>query len=207
MKTILIVTAILLVLPIVKQLIVFGIARLIGRAVGQAALNQQPDEIQLIEADSRAWKNAQAAAIIADPLTARGFQDAGIYRIPEMPGVIVGLMAKPEERFLAAIYEHPQVGHWMDITTLYEDGTSSTFTTSKPTGLVDRPGHPMIHAPGAGPLALYARARAERGRGRMKATPVADAAQEFERSYAESTAWRKRRGISACEVAEVAKAA
>jgi len=207
MKTVLIVVAVMIALPILKQLIVFGLARLIGRAVGQAALNQQPDQIELMETDEQVWKNAKAAAAIADPLLARGFEPAGTYRIVEMPGVVVQLLAKPEERFLAAIYEHPQVGHWLDLATFYEDGTSSTFTSSKPTGLAPRPGHPMVNAPGAGPLALYARARAERAKGRMKATRAEDAAQEFERAYAESTAWRKRRGISACEVAEVAKAA
>ncbi len=134
MKTILIVAAIMLVLPILKQLIVFGLARLIGRAVGQAALNQQPDQIQLLETDSQTWKNGQGAAILADPLLARGFELAGIYRIVEMPGVVVELLAKPEERFLAAIYEHPQVGHWLDLATSYEDGTSATFTTSTSSG-------------------------------------------------------------------------
>ena len=207
MKTVLIVLAVLLVLPIVKRLLVLGLARLIGRAVGQAALNQQPDEIQLQETDSGVWTDARAASALADPLLARGFENAGVYRVKEMPGVVVQLLAKPDERLLAAVYEHPQAGHWLDLATQYEDGASATFTTSKPTGLVERPDHSMVHAAGAGPLALYARARAERPKGSMKMTQAIDAAREFERSYAESTAWRKRRGISACEVAEVAKAA
>lgn len=207
MKTILICAAILLLMPIVKQLLVFGLARLLGRAVGQAALNQQPDTIRLSPAGAHAWKNAQGAITFATPLCDRGFQDAGTYTIAEMPGVIVRLLAKPEEHFYAAIYEHPQVGQWIDLVTLYQDQTSSTFTTAKPTGLAPRPGHPSIHAPGAGPLALYARARAERAKQVMLPATPAKAVQDFERAYAESIAWRKHRGISACEVAEVAKAA
>ena len=207
MKTILICAGILLLMPIVKQLLVHGLARLIGRAVGQVALNQQPDTIQLKPANAHAWKNGQAAANFASPLADRGFQDAGTYTVAEMPGMVVRLLAKPEEHFYAAIYEHPQVGQWMDLVTLYQDGTSATFTTSKPTGLAPRPGHPSIHAPGAGPLAIYARARAERAKQvMMPATPM-NAVHDFERAYAESIAWRKHRGISACEVAEVAKAA
>ena len=207
MKTMIIAGAILLALPVVKQLIGIGLARLLGRAIGQAALNQQPDTIHLSAAGPHAWKNAPKAAGFASPLSDRGFQDAGSYTIPEMPGVVVRLMAKPEEHFYAAIYEHPQAGHWMDLVTLYQDGTSSTFTTAKPTGLAPRPGHPSIHVPGAGPLALYARARAERAKQTMVATIPANAVHDFEQAYAESIAWRKNRGISACEVAEVAKAA
>jgi len=207
MKTVLIVLAILILLPIVKQLLVFGLARLIGRAIGQAALNQQPDRISLTPAGKDAWKNADAANGLAEPLLSRGFRDAGVHRITEMPGVVVQLLAKPEECFYAAIYEHPQVGCWMDLATRYTNGNGSTFTTSKPTGLSPRPGHPMVHSPGTGPLALYARARAERIRDAMHATTVERAVSDFEESYAESTAWRKSKGISACEVAEVAKAA
>src|SRR4030095_529086 len=151
-KTVLIVAGIMVTMPIVKRLLVFGLARLLGRAVGQAALNQQPDTISLSPAGPKAWKNAQGAIAFATPLSDRGFQDAGTHTIAEMPGVIVRLMAKPEEHFYAAIYEHPQVGHWMDLVTLFQDGTSVTFTTSKPTGLAPRPGHPSLHAPGAGPL-------------------------------------------------------
>jgi len=207
MKTVLIVAGIMLLLPVVKRLLVFGLARLIGRAVGQVALNQQPDTIQLAAAGPKAWKNARSAAAFALPLSDRGFQEAGTYTIREMPGVVVRLMAKSEEHFYAAIYEHPQAGHWMDLVTLYQDGTSVTFTTSKPTGLAPRPGHPSIHAAGAGPLALYARARAERAKQTMLPTTAENAVHDFERAYAESIAWRKHRGISACEVAEVAKAA
>ncbi len=172
METVLIVLGVLILLPIVKRLLVFGLARLIGRAIGQAALNQQPDRISLSPAGRNAWKNADAANHLAEPLLTRGFQDAGVFRIGEMPGVVVQLLAKPEECFYAAVYEHPQVGCWIDIATRYKNGNGSTFTTAKPTGLSPRPGHPMVHSPGTGPLALYARARAERARGEMQPTTV-----------------------------------
>jgi hypothetical protein len=207
METVLIVLAVLILLPIVKRLLVFGLARLIGRAIGQAALNQQPDEISLSPTGKNAWKKANDANHLAESLLTRGFRDAGVFRIEEMPGVVVQLLAKPEECFYAAVYEHPQVGCWIDIATRYTNGDGSTFTTSKPTGLAPRPGHPMVHSPGTGPLALYARARAERARGEMHPATVEHAVEDFEASYAESTAWRKAKGISACEVAEVAKAA
>ena len=97
MKTVLIVVAVMIALPILKQLVVFALARMIGRAVGQAALNQQPDQIQLRETDADAWNNARAAAVIAAPLLARGFASAGVFRIVEMPGVVVQLLAKPED--------------------------------------------------------------------------------------------------------------
>ena len=207
MKTILILAATLVLLPLVRKLLGATIGSVIGhlfaKAVGGQALSQQPDTIHLSRSGAQAWSDASAAGAIANPLLGRGFEDAGTFKVQEMP-VVVRLLAHPGDSLIAAICEHPQAGVWCDIVARYEKGNSITFTTSKPTGLDHRPGHPTVNAPGLSPLALLARTRAERPQGLLKPATAETAARVFEQSYAESMAWRKHRGVSAREVGEVA---
>ena len=207
MRTLLILAAVLVLLPFARKLfgglIALTVSRLFARAIGDDALAKQPDTIHLSRASAAAWKDAAAAGAIADPLLARGFEDAGTYRIQEMP-VVVRLLAHPGDSLLAAVYEHPQVGVWCDVVGRYEDATSITFTTAKPSGLDHRPGHPTVNAPGLNPASLLARVRAERPKGVLRPVTVKTVVRVFEESYAESMAWRKRRGVTAREVAEVA---
>lgn len=205
MKIILLLLAVIALWPIARRLLARGLAGVFARAVGQAALAQQPDRIRLVQASPDAFKDTAAVRRLASPLLAAGFTDAGSYHVNEMPGVLVELLAKPDEGFYAAIYEHPQAGHWIDLVTRYADGTSATFTTVKPTGLEARPGHAHVHAPELDPAGLYRRARGERERGPVKPAMVASAVADFETAYAEEMAWRKQQGVSAGEVAAVAR--
>lgn len=200
-----ILVGVVLLLQLVKWMLPTLIARLFGRQVGRAALARQPDHIHLVAAGPDAWKRAEAARALAAPLLAQGFADAGVHRIPEMPGVVVQLLAEPREGFLAVLYEHPIAGSWSDVFTRYDDGSSCTFTSSKPTGLEPRPGHLLLHMPGAAPPALLERARKERPAGARLAHEAAGAVAIFEQGYAESMAWRKHRGISTAEVVNVAQ--
>lgn len=207
MRTILILAAILVLLPFVRKLLGAAIGSAVGRlfakAVGGEALSHQPDTIHLSPAGTQPWNDASAASAISDPLLGRGFEDAGTFKIQEMP-VVLRLLAHPGDSLIAAIYEHPQAGVWCDMVARYEQGNSITFTTAKPSGLDHRPGHPTVNAPGLSPLALLARIRAERPQGLLKPATAEMAARVFEESYDESMAWRNHRGVSAREVAEVA---
>ncbi len=177
----------------------------LGRAVGAHALARQSDTIQLIPATPGVWKDPGAQARLAAALEAAGFRDAGTFTIVEMPGVAVRLLAHPGESWLAATYEHPATGPWLDCTCYYQDGTAATFSTLTATGLDPRPGFVRVNAPGLDPAALLARARAERPSRALRPASVASAARDFERAYAEEIAWRKGRGVSAREVAAVAE--
>ncbi len=208
MRSLLVAFAILALIPFLKSLmrgaLLQAVSRIFGRALGADALARQPDEIHLTSAGAEAWKDGAAARAIAAPLLEHGFQDGGSYKIQEMP-VTVRLFAHPGDCLYAAIYEHPQVGVWFDIVTRLANGESITFTTSRPSGLDQRPGHPTVHVPGAAPLTLLSRACAGRPRGVYQPATVGAAARFFEQAYAESIAWRKTRGVSASEVAQVAR--
>lgn len=201
----LVVLALLLIgLPVSRWVLKALLGRTVAGYISGKAMAAQPDEIHLSRVGSQAWSNAVGAEALARPLLDEGFNDAGTCTVTEMPGVVLRMLANGRESFYAVIYEHPQAGQWMDLVTRYQDGTSSTFTSCKPTGLAQRPGHPNVHVPGAKPLALLERARKERPQAPMQHAAVDAAMAVFERAYAEETAWRKGRGVSLEEIGEVA---
>jgi len=174
-------------------------------AVGQQAVLAVPDRLTLQPVRAHSWRDRNAAESATEALAENGFVEAGTYRVPEMPGVTVRLLANPTESFYAAIYEHPQAGHWLDLFARYQDHTSVTFTTSRPSGLAPRPGHPVVHAPGTDAYRLCERAFAEMPEGTLRPVSVDRAAHDFEEAYAEAVAWRKAYGISARETAAAAR--
>ncbi len=143
-------------------------------------------------------------AAFARPLLARGFQDAGTHRVREMPAIL-RLLVHPGDALSAAIVEHDQAGLRLDLVSRYRNGTSVTFTTSESSGLDSRPGHSVVTAPGASPLALLARARSERPAGPLRPVATETAAGDFEQGYAESMARRKLHEASAHEGTEISR--
>ena len=168
--------------------------------IGARALAQQPDRIQLRPGSSGSWKNAAAARKVAGSLASRGFADAGVHTVPELPGVVVQLLAHVKDGLYAAVYEHPKAGIWFDLVSRYQDGSSVTYSTSLPTPLKPRPGHPTVNLPGIEPLALLDRILAQRPRRPLKPASPDQAVSVFEQGYADSIDYRKQVGISTGEV-------
>ena len=173
-----------------------------GRAeVGQKALSSQPDRISLTP--RLASPGAEAQAILAG-LTRLGFSAAGSFAVAEMGGLPIHFMIQSKESAVAAVYEHPKAGVWLDLFTRFRDGTSFTFATSRMGGgLEQRPGHPTVRSPRLDPAAAHARFLRERPAGAMKSFALAEVPSMFADAYAEAMAWRKQVGISAAEVQRV----
>jgi hypothetical protein len=166
--------------------------------VGKKALDAQPDRITLAPGKTPAKAEAQNAV---SSLERRGFERAGSFEVREMKGVMLHMLVKPVESAVAVVYEHVQAGVWSDLSTRYADGSSYTITSSRiGGGLDDRPGHTMVRSPGQPPAMLAVRLMKERPAGQMKQISAAEFARVFEEAYAESTAWRKGKGLSADEV-------
>jgi hypothetical protein len=189
---------------LLAHLILSGKSGAVGRAIGTAAMKRQPDTIRLLACGEDGWQDPDPAAGVASSLQSLGFQDAGTYRVPELSGLTIQLMANPSDCQYAAIYEHPKAGHWFDVYSHFTDGTSFTCTTARPTGLDPRPGHDSVNLPGARPQALCERVRAESSSRHAKPATRDNAVRAFETAYEEATAWRKQKGISAEEVGKVA---
>ena len=187
-------------IPLMRVLI----AMVAGRAVGRAALAKQPDRIHLVEAAPLTWKDPAGADRLTEPLSLLGYEKAGMYSVAEMPGVVVRLLVHLRERVMGVVYEHPAVGQWVELITLYGGGTSCSVTSSADNGLAPRPGHPVTHLPGTDPAALHARLLAIRPPAGTLSIEAARAAEVFCDGFAESMAWRKAHGISRGEVVKVA---
>ncbi len=180
------------------------VALVAGRAIGRQALSRQPDQIELREAGLQDWRDADSAQRLTDPLLQLGYELAGTYKIPQLPGVVVRLLVHARECVMACVYEHPRAGHWLELVTRYVGGTTHSVTSSPDRGLAPRPGHPLIHLPGATPAALHERLLQSRPQGGMERPDSGTAAHTFERAFAEGMAWRKAQGISTGEVVKVA---
>ena len=180
------------------------IATTLGKQVGAAALAQQPDTIHLEPAPAEAWRDAENARRVASAITTLGFETAGTFRVPELPGITLELLAHPGESMYAAVYEHPQAGAWFEYFVRCQDGTSATFSTLAPTGLDDRPGHGIVRALGADPRSLFEKAQDRKPRKPLEPARAASVVAVFENSYADAMAWRKEQGIARTEVVRVA---
>ena len=192
-------TLILVLLRTVVPMIVQARIRSALREVEHQGLGQQPDRINLVHHDLRTWRPDPAVASFADRLFSKGFQEAGLFAIKEMPGVLVRFMAKPAEGLIAAIYIHPVAGVWLDLATFYQDGRSSTFSCNPAPGLSQHPNHRTVYSPGKGAFDLLAECLAQRPRAPFKPILPEDVAPMFENSYAEAIAWRKGKGTAATE--------
>src|SRR6266446_6072474 len=170
-----------------------------GRAaVGQKALASQPDNITLTPASQP--PGTEAAGILK-MLHGGGFSPVGSFTVPEMGGLPIHFMVQPGESAVAAVYEHPKAGVWLNLFTRYQDGTSFTFATSRMGGGLDqRPGHPVVREPGLETSAAWGRFLRERRQGPMISFTAEDVPQMFADAYAEAIAWRKQRGLSGEEV-------
>ena len=190
----------LIVVSVLSPLIKYAVAAVAGKKIAATALAHQPDRIHLQPGGPDSWKHASAARRVVEPLVSRGFADAGVHTIPELPGVVVQLLAHVKDGLYAAVYEHPQAGSWFDLVTRYQDGTSVTYSTSLPTALKPRPGHPTVNLPGIEPLAVLDRILAQRPRRTLKPASPDQAVGVFEQGYADSVDYRRQVGISTSEV-------
>jgi len=200
--------AALLVFGVVPKLVkiafvLFTLHRNRHEIAGAAGLAAQPDDIHLTPAGADPWNDRAAAGRLAAGLLGEGFRSAGVFAIAEMPGVLAQLFAHPTENLIGVIYEHPAAGHWIDVVERRSDGSTTTWTTARPSGLDQRAEHPHFYARGLSPAELVARARRERGPTPAEAVHVSEVEALFERAYAEETAWRKSRGVSREEVLRV----
>ena len=167
-------------------------------SVGRRALAVQPDAITLVPAAKPA--SAQARSF-QDALSQAGFEPAGDFQVKELGRLPIHFMVRPADAITAAVYEHPAEGVWYNLYTHYEDGTAFTFSSVRLGGGLDpRPGHRVERRPGLAPAAMLAGFLTMRPAGTMKAVSAATAPGAFAADYADSIAWRKRRGLSADEV-------
>ena len=116
-----------------KRVLTYLLIRRAGRQalaeVGKRALTKLPEFVHLSRVESPAWTNAELVRQQAEPLLRCGFQDAGVYSVDRMPGVLIRMMCQPQAGVAAHIYDHPRAGSWIEMVTRYHDGSSHAVTT------------------------------------------------------------------------------
>ena len=177
-----------------------------GKQIGAQVLARQPDAIHLVPAARSAALKPDVLEAGAQVLVQEGFTDAGWFTVPEIPDVTLRMLANEAEGLHATLYEHRRAGHWTEIGARYPDGTRTSWTSMRATGLGSLPNVTVTHLEGATPGAVLRAARA--GREHAALTPLvvnaAQAPRVFEAGYADLVAARKAQGISRAEVAAVA---
>jgi hypothetical protein len=204
MQTAVILFAVLITLVVLKPVVRAILAFAFAGNVAKQSLARVPDTIHLTGAKADAWIDAIGARRLASELAKRGFEDAGTYSIPELRNMTVELMQQPVERILAVIYEHPEVGQWVELVTRYNDGSSYSVSSGRDTGLKPRPDHKIVNLPGAPPDMMHKRLISGRPEAEAEAFELHELVPAFEAVYAESVAWRKAQGISKEEVVKAA---
>ena len=180
--------------------VVFVVARrLVRRALARgpgAERRGPPKTIRLRRADELPLKDPVGVELLARPLLERGFTDGGVWLVEEL-GLLVRFLLAPDDGLYAVIYDRAKVaGTWLDLVTLYADGTSLTVNNLvRPSALDDRPGHRKVR--GAKDAdAVYEtmlRERTRDGKPPLRLAPPALPAL-FAKAYADEIAWRDARG-------------
>jgi hypothetical protein len=178
-------------------------ARLFSDRLRRDALAEQPDHINLLRVGDPKWRHDDARKLAETQLASAGFAEAGVYVVREMPELTLALHVQVPEKAYAILYDHPRSGFWSEFVTRYEDGTLATFTTLEPAE-VDMPeGSVYVAEPRLSLTLLWKRMLADRPQKPMLECTRARAAQDFEKGYAESVAFHKRRKADAARDAEL----
>jgi len=189
---------------VLKRLFRSFMVKQFGVAIGKTALAKTPATISLLPAGVNELEDDDRLTLWAEELLDAGYVNAGLYTVPEMPGLSLRLMIHPADGFAAALYRHPQTDPWCDVVVRYADKTSSTWCNRPPTGLDERPGWDRICLPDASIPGLHAAAR--KGLQHKPRNPFEKhtVARDFVQAYAEEMEWRKTKGIRTEEVARMA---
>jgi hypothetical protein len=183
-------------LLIVGATVQWYLRRLVKRA-GRRAVVALPDTIRLAGQHPAPWRHADQVRAAADELRAIGFEPAGEYTVPEMPGVLVAGFANTRESLYAAVCEHPAGIVWTDLSGEYADGTSVSASNA-PLGdeLDPMEGTLRIRERGASASTLLHRTHEAGKPLPLKSVEPALFKLTFERVYARDTAARKKRPLT-----------
>jgi len=194
-----------LVIKVAPKLFVRQVARVAFKQVGEKALANVPEQIQLTKIAFPQWKDEAAMQQQLPPLLRAGFNDLGGYTVDKMPGVMVRILFQPQTYVAAHIFEHPKAGSWIELATRYTDGGSDFLTNMPDQGIQPPPFVRTARAAKGTPTdALYQQHLQQRQPSGIKPVSPNDVAHEFEDSYMRYMVWKNNKGLSAQEVATVA---
>lgn len=179
-------------------LIVAGVVLLVGAfirivSVKCAAFLKPPLRLQLVPVDDRA--KGRFADSHRDELESLGFAPIGVYRVREMPGVVLVAFTHAHQAACAVVYRHPIAGVFVDMASMTEDDRGLTVTSAPLGGNLDQPpGRAKVYLPEGTVRQLYDRLLAERPQGAHRRLDASNFVRVFETEYAREMEWRAKRG-------------
>ena len=181
-------------------------SRLILKQVGRKALAKVPTTAKLIQTENPNWQSRAVIDTQTSALKFRGFEDVGSYQVATMPGVLLKILFHQATNVAAHVYEHPRAGSWTEIATRYTDGRSVTISDLPNQGVTAPRWVKTSRVPRGTPTdQMFQQHTTERDKNGIKTLAPADTVREFEDVYARYMQWKQTTGISADEVARVAK--
>jgi hypothetical protein len=201
------VVVLLLALPILirvfKLLFVRTVVRKAFKDIGNKAIAKQSDTIHLVPKSMHTWADRDAMDKLAQPLKSRGFVEAGVYEITEMPGVGLRMLLNQATNVYACLYEHPKAGRWAEVITRYQNGFGATYTQLPDRGMTRRDEDVVVNAPATDAGTLYDRMIKERPQKPMISLSEGNIPRLFEQVWSAQVKWKKERGAKPEEVAKV----
>jgi hypothetical protein len=179
------------------------VRRLSGRA-GPSALASVPDTIELVRDDDAEWRDPAAVDRAIDHLEGEGFVRCGAFRLEPLAGQRAALLLAPDRHSAAAVFDHPEVGAWIDLWAVDADGGSYATTNGRGLGSLDQPPWARRTVLAGASVAEVARAfRAEGFEGAVELS-AEELPRRVEDEWRRETLWRKARGVSLREIGKVA---
>src|SRR5262249_39053838 len=141
------------------------------------------------------WRNAPQVQKYSDDLKALGFEDAGSYRIPELDNMLFMGLIHPNERLLAAIYDHQKMSPTFDIVADFEDGTSvAASNTAMGETNAQPPGHNKYCLGDVSAQDILTAVQNPPSTSPRKLVTREEYRRHFKNSYADGMNWRMKKG-------------
>jgi len=163
-------------------------------------------EISLTPYDSSRWPEKKKIKDLMETFRKYGFDLAGQYECPEMPGLKIAGFVKPSEQLVGVVNDHPIAGIWAEVCVQYADGENLTISNAPRGQEMDHmPESTMIYMKGSSLDELIAKIPYERKNKACKTIAREEFSSNFEDAYQKEMKWRMERGgPTALEVKRVA---
>ncbi len=126
----------------------------------------------------------------------KGFRQLHYFQVEELEGLICCGLLSPEGSAVV-LYDHAQLGFWIDLVRLREGRGALTVTSQQEQGnLKQAPFAEKYGIPGAGPEELWNlfQEKLKGGEARYRAMEESEFLNEFQRAYADEMDWRNAQG-------------
>jgi len=191
-------------IKLLPRLIVRQVARVAFSKIGEKALANVPEQIQLAQVAAPQWKNSAVVQQQAGPLLQSGFSDLGTFSVDKMPGALLRMLFHAKTFAAAHIFEHPKAGNWIEFVTRYTDGSGDYLATLPDQGIASPPWVRMVRADQRTPTdRLFQHHLAQREVDGIKPVAAREVVHEFEDAYMRYMIWKNNKGITPEEVAHV----